>query len=96
VALKVTGDLGHQARRMARLEHPNVVQVYAEQILKEEQIRLLSMQYVSGATLQTALTRLMESDQSRCGPEPTCCSVWMNMRGLRLNCTRKTMPFVVG
>ena len=47
---------------MAQLEHPNVVQVYTEQILKEEQIRLLSMQYVSGPTLQAALTRLTESD----------------------------------
>lgn len=58
VALKVTGDLGHEGRRMARLEHPNVVQVYAEQILASEKTRLLSMQYVPGTTLQQALSEL--------------------------------------
>jgi len=58
VALKVTGDLGHEGRRMARLEHSNVVQVYSEQILQDSKIRLLSMQYVPGPTLQTALTAL--------------------------------------
>lgn len=58
VALKVTGDLGHEGRRMARLEHSNVVQVYSEQILRDRKIRLLSMQYVPGPTLQTALTAL--------------------------------------
>jgi serine/threonine protein kinase len=58
VALKVTGDLGHEGRRMARLEHSNVVQVYSERILPDRRIRLLSMQYVPGPTLQTALTAL--------------------------------------
>ncbi len=68
VALKVTGDLGHEGRRMARLEHPNVVQVYTEQILEEERIRLLSMQYVPGTTLQDALTEL-----TKAGGHPTWC-----------------------
>lgn len=63
VALKVTGDLGHEGRRMARLEHPNVVQVYAEEIYAEQKIRLLSMQYVPGPTLQGALAELVEPDQ---------------------------------
>ena len=63
VALKVTGDLGHEGRRMARLEHPNIVQVYAEQIFVDQRIRLLSMQYVAGPTLQTVLRELHESGQ---------------------------------
>lgn len=66
VALKVTGDLGHEGRRMARLEHPNVVQVYAEEILQERRIRLLSMQYVPGPTLQGALNELAEEDSPPC------------------------------
>ena len=61
VALKVSGDLGHEGRRMARLEHPNIVQVYSEQILVDQRIRLLSMQYVAGPTLQTSLNQLTES-----------------------------------
>ncbi|MEO2036104.1 MAG: serine/threonine-protein kinase [Planctomycetaceae bacterium] len=66
VALKVTGDLGHEGRRMARLEHPNVVQVYAEEILHEQRIRLLTMQYVPGPTLQGALNELVQQDSSPC------------------------------
>lgn len=64
VALKVTGDLGHEGRRMARLEHPNVVQVYAEQILAAEKTRLLTMQYVPGTTLQEALSELTSPDST--------------------------------
>ena len=58
VALKVTGDLGYEGRRMARLEHENIVQVYAEHISRERRIRLLTMQFVPGPTLQTALSAL--------------------------------------
>jgi len=62
VALKVTGDLGHEGRRMARLDHANVVQVYSEQILEQQRIRLLSMQFVPGPTLHTALMALTSED----------------------------------
>ncbi len=61
VALKITRDLGNEGRRMARLEHPNIVQVYAEQIDPQQKLRLLTMQFVPGPTLQTALEELTES-----------------------------------
>ncbi len=55
VALKAGRDVGAEGRTMARLQHPNIVQVYAEQVVPEANIRLLCMQFVPGPSLQAVL-----------------------------------------
>ena len=60
VALKVTAWQGGEGRKMARLEHENIVQVFSETAF-DSRTRLLCMQYVSGPTLQAVLDDLAES-----------------------------------
>jgi len=57
VALKITAWQGGEGRKMARLEHENIVQVFSETMVDRE-TRLLCMQYVAGATLQELLDEL--------------------------------------
>ena len=65
VALKVTACghhvpmVGGEGRKMARLEHENIVQVFSETAF-DSRTRLLCMQYVSGPTLQAVLDELAE------------------------------------
>ncbi len=59
VALKVTAWEGGEGRKMARLEHENIVQVFSETAI-DSRTRLLCMQYVSGPTLQAVLDELAE------------------------------------
>ena len=60
VALKITRDgKGGEGRKMARLEHENIVQVFSETAF-DSRTRLLCMQYVSGSTLQAVLDELAE------------------------------------
>ena len=59
VALKITAWQGGEGRKMARLEHENIVQVFSETALGSD-TRLLCMQYVAGATLQEVLDLLAE------------------------------------
>src|SRR5438874_951974 len=40
VALKVSANVGHEARTLARLEHAHIVQVFSEQIDAERGLRL--------------------------------------------------------
>jgi len=58
VALKVTYNVGTEAKTMANLEHPNVVQVFSETLSNDEQLRLICMQYVAGITLADLIQRL--------------------------------------
>jgi len=51
VALKVTRNVGSEARTMASLEHQHIVQVFSEHIDAQHDQRYLCMQYVCGATL---------------------------------------------
>ncbi len=59
VALKITAWQGGEGRKMARLEHENIVQVFSETAFGGD-ARLLCMQYVAGATLQEVLDALAE------------------------------------
>ncbi|MEI8371530.1 MAG: serine/threonine-protein kinase [Planctomycetota bacterium] len=59
VALKVTAWQGGEGRKMARLEHENIVRVFSETAY-DSRTRLLCMQYVSGPTLQAVLDELAE------------------------------------
>lgn len=55
VAVKVSADRGREPQTLARLDHPNIVRVYDQQVLPERGLRLLYMQYVPGGTLQELL-----------------------------------------
>jgi serine/threonine protein kinase len=59
VALKITAWQGGEGRKMARLEHENIVQVFSETAYGSD-ARLLCMQYVAGATLQEVLDSLTD------------------------------------
>jgi serine/threonine protein kinase len=58
VALKVSPNQGSEARTLARLEHQHIVQVFAEIILVERNLRLLCIQYVPGITLERLINGL--------------------------------------
>src|SRR4051794_26001786 len=55
VALKVSADVGHEARALARLEHEHIVQVFGVSVEPERGLRLLALRYEPGATLQSVL-----------------------------------------
>ena len=59
VALKVTANLGHEARTMASLDHDNIVHVFSETVDPRHTWRLLCMQYVPGATLHCIIRELV-------------------------------------
>ncbi len=60
VALKITRHVGSEARTMATLEHPHIVQVFSETVDPVGDTRLLCMQYVPGATLANVIARLRD------------------------------------
>jgi serine/threonine protein kinase len=62
VALKVTAERGGEARTLASLEHPNIVQVFWELTDVERDLRLLCMQYVPGTTLERVIRFLAGRD----------------------------------
>lgn len=55
VALKVSCDKGTEAQTLAQLDHPNIVRVYDQVRLPEEDLRLLYMQFAAGGTLQAVV-----------------------------------------
>lgn len=55
VALKVSGDKGTEAQTLAQLDHPNIVRVYDQVRLPEQDLRLLYMQFAAGGTLQAVV-----------------------------------------
>lgn len=58
VALKVTTNVGREARTMAGLEHDHIVTVYSEAVDAAADRRMICMQLVQGTTLQTVIDRL--------------------------------------
>ncbi|HEV3341663.1 MAG TPA: serine/threonine-protein kinase [Pirellulales bacterium] len=58
VALKVSADRGNEPQTMAQLDHPHIVRVFDQRTIKERNLRLLYMQYVSGGTLQTVVQQV--------------------------------------
>lgn len=65
VALKVSAIIGDEARTMAQLEHPHIVQVYSETVDRSQNVRLVCMQYVAGTTLEAVIRRLKEIDPQK-------------------------------
>jgi len=63
VALKVTEIEGVEGRTLAQLEHAHIVQVFSETADATGQRRLLCMQFVPGANLQSVLAELQGVDR---------------------------------
>lgn len=55
VALKISGDTGTEAQTLAQLDHPNIVRVYDQVRLPDQDLRLLYMQFVAGGTLRAVV-----------------------------------------
>lgn len=55
VALKISSDKGEEAQTLARLDHPNIVRVYDQHRLPDQNLRLLYMQFAPGGTLQSVI-----------------------------------------
>jgi eukaryotic-like serine/threonine-protein kinase len=62
VALKVSADKGAEAQTLAQLDHPNIVRVYDQTRLPEQNLRLLYMQFAAGGTLQSVVRAARNSD----------------------------------
>ncbi len=65
VALKVSADRGDEAKTLAQLDHPHIVRVYDVRRLPSLRLRLLSMQYAPGGTLQSVINGLRSQPQSK-------------------------------
>lgn len=63
VALKITPNVGSEGETMATLDHENVVKVFDERVLTCGKLRLLSMQYVKGISLDRVIKRLKNANQ---------------------------------
>jgi len=51
VALKVTPNVGSEAKTMAQLVHPNIVPIFSESIHNNPSMRLICMSYIPGSSL---------------------------------------------
>lgn len=58
VALKISADKGNEAQTLAQLDHPNIVRVYDQIRMKEQNLRLIYMQFAAGGTLQSVIKEL--------------------------------------
>lgn len=55
VALKVSSDRGTEAQTLAQLDHPNIVRVYDQVRVPDQDLRLLYMHFAAGGTLQAVV-----------------------------------------
>jgi eukaryotic-like serine/threonine-protein kinase len=58
VALKVTNDIGSEARTLAQLDHENIVAVYAEERDVALDLRWIAMQWIPSISLQQIFSEL--------------------------------------
>lgn len=55
VALKISRDRGTEGQTLAQLDHPNIVRVFDQNRLPDQNLRLLYMQFAAGGTLQAVI-----------------------------------------
>jgi serine/threonine protein kinase len=56
--LKVSATQGAEAQTLAQLDHPHIVRVYDQRILKEQGVQLVYMAYLPGGTLWDVLVHV--------------------------------------
>src|SRR5436190_1745395 len=64
VALKVSADRGAEPQTLAQLDHPHIVRVYDQRVIRERSLRLLYMPYLAGGTLSSVLDYARQVPQS--------------------------------
>src|SRR5262249_4326106 len=64
VALKISANRGSEAKTLASLEHDHIVHVFSELVDRQENLRLLCMQYVAGTTLDRIIQHLRQRNPS--------------------------------
>src|SRR5262245_4680862 len=64
VALKVSADRGAEPQTLAQLDHPHIVRVYDQRVIRERSLRLLYMPYLAGGTLSSVLEYARQVPQS--------------------------------
>jgi len=67
VALKVSRNMGLEARTMASLEHSNIVQMFSESVDAQRNVRYLCMQFVPGLTLETIISMHQKQERTLTG-----------------------------
>ena len=69
VALKISADQGSEPQMLAQLDHPHIVRVYDQRVIKDPAARLMYMQHVAGGTLQEVFSeaRRIAEDEELCG-----------------------------
>lgn len=82
VALKISADKGTEAQTLAQLDHPNIVRVYDQVRLQDEQVRLLYMQFVSGGTLHSVVKAARDSSDRTGAVLAECISDALSATGL--------------
>ena len=65
VALKISDDRGVEPQTLAQLNHPHIVRVFDQRLLREQRQRLLYMEFLAGGTLHDVLAfaRAVPKDQ---------------------------------
>lgn len=61
VALKISPNQGREHQTLAQLDHPNIVQVYDQITVSEQNSRLLYMQYVPGGTIADLIQHVAQT-----------------------------------
>ena len=82
VALKVSRDKGTEAQTLAQLDHPNIVRVYDQARVPEQDLRLLYMQFAEGGTLQTVVRASKKVRQKTGCIIATCIADALNHTGV--------------
>ncbi|HZZ71104.1 MAG TPA: serine/threonine-protein kinase [Pirellulales bacterium] len=61
VALKVSSDKGTEGQTLAQLDHPHIVRVYDQRVVREQRLRLMYMQNIPGGTLHAVVERVKQT-----------------------------------
>lgn len=62
VALKISADQGLEGQTLAQLDHPHIVRVFDQRVLREENLRLMYMEYIAGGSLLDVIKQIRSDD----------------------------------
>ncbi len=67
VALKVSRGKGDEPRALAQFDHPNIVRVFDQRAIDDQQLHLLYMQFHPGGTVADVVAAVRLTADGRCG-----------------------------